>query len=229
MYCPPATWDHFVEVEAEDGRRVTVSMRDGHDCMYEETVRMQLECALALVQEPENCPGLKTGGILTSASAIGTPLLARFAKAGLPPVVIEGGVMAFVANATGQQSQLRKTLQVASGGEGGQRVFLQHRGVFYDHKGCRQCGFWFFLAWIEGIGVAATVVSAIHCPALGTGDDSSMAGTDEGWGERYQARPHGENGMCGAAAICAGFSLLSLLLLLWPVCAQLGAMGRAIK
>lgn len=49
------------------------------------------------------------------------------------PVVIEGGVMAFVANATGQQSQLRKTLQVASGGEGGQRVFLQHRGVFYDH------------------------------------------------------------------------------------------------
>lgn len=49
------------------------------------------------------------------------------------PVLIEGGVMAFVANATGQQSQLRKTLQVAGGGDGGQRVFLQHRGTFYDH------------------------------------------------------------------------------------------------
>ena len=49
------------------------------------------------------------------------------------PVVIERGVMAFVANAKGQQSQLRKTLRVASGGGEGQRVFLQHRGVFYDH------------------------------------------------------------------------------------------------
>lgn len=50
------------------------------------------------------------------------------------PVVIEGGVMAFLANATGQQSQLRKTLRVTgSAGDGGQRVLLQHRGTFYDH------------------------------------------------------------------------------------------------
>ena len=32
--------------------------------MYiEETVRMLLECGLALVQDPENCPGIKTGGV----------------------------------------------------------------------------------------------------------------------------------------------------------------------
>ena len=47
MHGPHATWDLFLEVESEDGRTVTVSMRDGHDCMYEETVLMQLECALA--------------------------------------------------------------------------------------------------------------------------------------------------------------------------------------
>jgi len=49
-------------------------------------------------------------------------------------VVIEGGVMAFLSKATGQQSQLRKTLRVArSGGGGDQRVFIEHRGHFYDH------------------------------------------------------------------------------------------------
>ena len=68
-------------------------------------------------------------------------------------------------------------------------------------------------------GAAATVLSAAFCPALGT---------DEGWRKRAD---HGDLGpaTCGYAAVCAGLSLLLLVVLLCVVGGELVAMGRAAQ
>eukprot|EP01045_Picozoa_sp_COSAG04_P028246 COSAG04_NODE_4337_length_2150_cov_1.236958_1_plen_371_part_00 len=85
---------------------------------------------------------------------------------------------------------------------------------------CREGGpwgrFWFLLFLYALFGAGATWVSAALCPALGT---------DEGWGQRFSHDGQG----CGGTPFAAGVSLLFLLGLLWPVCKELVAMGRAAQ
>jgi len=82
-------WDTFVVCEAEDSRTVTVSMKGGADGMYEETARFLVETARLLIEKPGECPGIRTGGVLTAAAAIGVGLIDRYAQVGLPSVMIE--------------------------------------------------------------------------------------------------------------------------------------------
>eukprot|EP01045_Picozoa_sp_COSAG04_P006627 COSAG04_NODE_330_length_16594_cov_25.794146_1_plen_359_part_00 len=112
-------------------------------------------------------------------------------------------------------------------------------GVAGHSEDWRPCDFWCCLFGYAVFGAIATVLSAAFCPALGT-DDSSTAGTDEGWdgfGEAPSLRPGAEGegwvgragGNCGAP-VCAGallFTLLFLFFLLINVCLALGAMGQA--
>eukprot|EP01045_Picozoa_sp_COSAG04_P015533 COSAG04_NODE_1233_length_7642_cov_5.063900_5_plen_585_part_00 len=92
----------------------------------------------------------------------------------------------------------------------------------WARKGKLWTRFWMFLSFYAVVAFFATGVSAANCPALGTGD-SSTAGGDGGWGERYDH--------CGHVALLAGVSLPCLLLplLLWPVRKELAAMGRAAQ
>ena len=67
--------------EAGDEMAVSVS---GGDASFEETARMVVEAALALVCDRAACPGVHAGGgLLTPAAAMGTTLIDRLHRAGI--------------------------------------------------------------------------------------------------------------------------------------------------
>ena len=70
---------------------VTVS---GGECGYEETSKMAIESALALIYESASCPGIVAGGgFFTPAAAMGTTLINRLDKAGIRFRVLPGGAV----------------------------------------------------------------------------------------------------------------------------------------
>lgn len=69
---------------AQDGRRARVTMRHQGDPSNRATVRFVCESALALALEFESLPGgLKRGGLLTPATALGEVLAERLRKSGM--------------------------------------------------------------------------------------------------------------------------------------------------
>jgi len=75
-------------VETEDGEKRVFRMYGKGDPGYKVTSKLVSECALALVEDLDSLPGGKElGGVLTSASGLGRPLVDRLSKVG---IVFEG-------------------------------------------------------------------------------------------------------------------------------------------
>ena len=74
--------------EADDGEKVLATLKSAGDPGNRVTVYMLCESALALATERDRLPGAPSrGGILTPATALGLPLLARLRTAGLETTV----------------------------------------------------------------------------------------------------------------------------------------------
>ena len=75
-------------VETEDGEKVVYRMYAKGDPGYRVTSKLVSECALSLVENLDELPGGREfGGVLTSASGLGKPLINRLSKVG---VLFEG-------------------------------------------------------------------------------------------------------------------------------------------
>jgi len=71
-------------VETEDGMKSVFNMNGKGDPGYKVTSKLVSECALCLVEDAESLPGgLEYGGVLTSASGLGHPLISRLSKVGI--------------------------------------------------------------------------------------------------------------------------------------------------
>ena len=71
-------------VETEDGIKSVFNMNGKGDPGYKVTSKLVSECALCLIEEIDNLPGgSEYGGVLTCASGLGNPLIARLSKAGI--------------------------------------------------------------------------------------------------------------------------------------------------
>jgi short subunit dehydrogenase-like uncharacterized protein len=71
-------------VETEDGKKSIFNMSAKGDPGYKVTSKLVSECALCLVKDFDTLPGGKEyGGVLTSASGLGMPLLERLQKVGV--------------------------------------------------------------------------------------------------------------------------------------------------
>ena len=71
-------------VETDDGFLSVFNMNGKGDPGYKVTSKLVSECALCLIEDEDALPGGKGyGGILTSASGLGNPLIARLSKVGI--------------------------------------------------------------------------------------------------------------------------------------------------
>ncbi len=71
-------------VETEDGQKQVFAIYGEGDPGYKVTSKLVAECALCLLEDADRLPGgASYGGILTSASGLGDPLIARLSKAGI--------------------------------------------------------------------------------------------------------------------------------------------------
>ena len=71
-------------LETADGTKLVSSIRGDGDPGYKVTSKFLAECALCLVQNADELPGGKNyGGILTSATGLGMPLVERLKKVGI--------------------------------------------------------------------------------------------------------------------------------------------------
>ena len=71
-------------VETDDGSLSVFNMNGKGDPGYKVTSKLVSECALCLIEDEDALPGGKGyGGILTSASGLGNPLIARLSKVGI--------------------------------------------------------------------------------------------------------------------------------------------------
>ena len=71
-------------VETEDGMKSVFNMNGKGDPGYKVTSKLVSECALCLVEDLENLPGgVEYGGVLTSASGLGNPLISRLSEVGI--------------------------------------------------------------------------------------------------------------------------------------------------
>jgi len=71
-------------VETDDGTKSVFNMNGKGDPGYKVTSKLVSECALCLIEDEDNLPGGKEyGGILTSASGLGNPLISRLSKVGI--------------------------------------------------------------------------------------------------------------------------------------------------
>ena len=71
-------------VETEDGIKSVFNMNGKGDPGYKVTSKLVSECALCLIEEIDNLPGgSEYGGVLTCASGLGNPLIARLSKTGI--------------------------------------------------------------------------------------------------------------------------------------------------
>ena len=71
-------------VETEDGIKSVFNMNGKGDPGYKVTSKLVSECALCLIEDIDHLPGgSEYGGVLTCASGLGNPLIARLSKAGI--------------------------------------------------------------------------------------------------------------------------------------------------
>ena len=71
-------------VETEDGSKQIFNMNGKGDPGYKVTSKLVSECALCLIENEGTLPGgNEYGGVLTSASGLGGPLIARLKNAGI--------------------------------------------------------------------------------------------------------------------------------------------------
>ena len=71
-------------VETEEGIKKVFNMSGKGDPGYKVTSKLVSECALCLIENQDELPGGKDyGGVLTSASGLGDPLIARLKNAGI--------------------------------------------------------------------------------------------------------------------------------------------------
>jgi short subunit dehydrogenase-like uncharacterized protein len=71
-------------VETADGNKSVFNMNGKGDPGYKVTSKLVSECALCLIENYDDLPGgNEYGGILTSASGLGDPLIARLKNAGI--------------------------------------------------------------------------------------------------------------------------------------------------
>ena len=71
-------------LETADGTKLVSSIRGDGDTGYKVTSKFLAECALCLVHNADELPGGKNyGGILTSATGVGMPLVERLKKVGI--------------------------------------------------------------------------------------------------------------------------------------------------
>ncbi|MDC0885424.1 saccharopine dehydrogenase NADP-binding domain-containing protein [Gammaproteobacteria bacterium] len=71
-------------VETDDGTKSVFNMNGKGDPGYKVTSKLVSECALCLIENEDDLPGGKEyGGILTSASGLGNPLISRLSKVGI--------------------------------------------------------------------------------------------------------------------------------------------------
>jgi len=71
-------------VDADDGTRSVFNMHGKGDPGYKVTSKLVSECAICLIEDEESLPGGKEyGGVLTSASGLGNPLILRLSKVGI--------------------------------------------------------------------------------------------------------------------------------------------------
>jgi len=70
--------------ESEDGMKSVFNMHGKGDPGYKVTSKLVSECALCLMEDADSLPGgSEYGGVLTSASGLGQPLISRLKKAGI--------------------------------------------------------------------------------------------------------------------------------------------------
>lgn len=75
------------------GKDVCITVSGG-ECGYEETSKMAVEAALALIYESAICPGIVAGGgFFTPAAAMGTTLINRLDRAGITFRVLPGSAL----------------------------------------------------------------------------------------------------------------------------------------
>ena len=71
-------------VETEDGNKSVFNMNAKGDPGYKVTAKLISECALCLIEDADALPGgSEYGGVLTSASGLGHPLISRLTKVGV--------------------------------------------------------------------------------------------------------------------------------------------------
>ncbi len=71
-------------VETEDGEKSVFNMNAKGDPGYKVTAKLISECALCLIEDADDLPGgSEYGGVLTSASGLGQPLISRLTKVGV--------------------------------------------------------------------------------------------------------------------------------------------------
>jgi short subunit dehydrogenase-like uncharacterized protein len=71
-------------VETDDGLKSVFTMHGKGDPGYKVTSKLVSECALCLIEDADSLPGgSHYGGVLTSASGLGQPLISRLIKAGI--------------------------------------------------------------------------------------------------------------------------------------------------
>ena len=71
-------------VETEDGKKSVFNMNAKGDPGYKVTAKLISECALCLIEDADDLPGgSEYGGVLTSASGLGNPLISRLTKVGV--------------------------------------------------------------------------------------------------------------------------------------------------
>ena len=71
-------------LETSNGERLVSAIRGEGDPGYKVTSKLVTECALCLVENADDLPGgSKTGGVLTSATGLGMPLVERLQKVGI--------------------------------------------------------------------------------------------------------------------------------------------------
>ena len=71
-------------VETDDGTKSVFNMNGKGDPGYKVTSKLVSECALCLIEDEDALPGGKEyGGVLTSASGLGNPLISRLSKVGI--------------------------------------------------------------------------------------------------------------------------------------------------
>ncbi|KAG5190508.1 hypothetical protein JKP88DRAFT_298840 [Tribonema minus] len=98
-----------LEGKGADGTRVAGVVGSDHgDCGYKETAKMLSECAVTLALDGARLPA--RGGVLTTASAMGAPLLERLRARGMTftveTVAPGGGSGAAAASADGSKKEL---------------------------------------------------------------------------------------------------------------------------
>ena len=70
--------------ESEDGMKSVFNMHGKGDPGYKVTSKLVSECALCLIEDADSLPGgSEYGGVLTSASGLGQPLISRLKKVGI--------------------------------------------------------------------------------------------------------------------------------------------------